>query len=169
MITHEHHRLEPSPELPFHNLIYSAYTLDFIAQQKAICLHQKVAIVLKTALISGLRRMTPYDFFAKRSASHIHIFICIWNNSICKPPNHIRVPYSFQFITRVLDGLLFLCINKQELWRGNLRPSAQHRYHSKSFTQVSDFPPHLLGENIPAFIKEVGVVFFSKVQKQQKQ
>lgn len=98
-----------------------------------------------------------------------YTFICIWNNSICKPPNLIRVPYSFQFITRVLDGLLFLCINKQELWRGNLRPSAQHRYHSKSFTQVSDFPPHLLGENIPAFIKEVGVVvFFSPKYKNSR-
>lgn len=63
--------------------------------------------------------------------------------------------YFFQFITRVLYN--FLCINKQKLWRSNLRLSAQHKYHSKSFTRVSDSPPQLLGENILAFIKCGGI------------
>lgn len=57
MIRHQHQHLKQSSELPFYNLIYSAYTIDFIAQQKAICLHQKITIVLKLHIHMDLKQL----------------------------------------------------------------------------------------------------------------
>lgn len=56
MIRHQRQRLEQSSELPFHNLIYSSYSIDFIAQQKAICPHQKVTIGLKIHIHMHLKQ-----------------------------------------------------------------------------------------------------------------